>query len=745
MGNFLRVLAKPSPEPIQQQDGDYIERHHRVLRSHLGLVMASGGKLPPEFLVKLGPPPIPWERWIKMFERYLLASGAQEFGAERRRAMLLNCLGEAGQQIYDALPMPEPAVEAALAPLAAAGGKQAVEAPLDVYKKTVKLLEAEFTQPANVMLQELQFHLRRQKEGEPLRDFLSAPRMLAANANFGSRTQDCIRKQFMIGVASTEIQERMVLDAALPFDVVMHTVMNLERSRREVREWASVAAPSEQTCQVTHSSDSDVRASRQPRERQSGRRQGHASRTPFKQPTHQHSSSQRICYETSPPPPRRSSSQGVARQRPALRDACATCGGSGRDPFSSHQQPRPRHSSDHRQDPAAQSIRSRSGSQGRQHSRRHDNFRHTRTCANCRNGPHRCQSYDTCPARNLYCYNCGRRGHLGRVCRSTRRDYQRSQYKQVEQVLSDYDDYEDDNVDDSEIVCHITESPTKKVYISPKVFGTPIQFLLDTGSSVSIMDKATFMQWFARDALVIPPPVTLLNYSLQPINILGAFKVMVIFKQRHAQVLFYIADQGTSLLGMDAVVALDIKMSGATRTSFYTATSDTGEASTSGAEQPSTSSQSPTLTTKSRASNSAVTSQLHDSSAALEEEWTERLLPPAKASLTLPTALAKPVSSLPRLPSSQTHFDHLFTPGLGRVKGVTCKIKVRSSVTPVKHRMRRIPKAARKQVSDEIKRLEEAGVIERINASEWVSPIVVVQKTAVFACVLTFVKRTKWS
>ncbi|CAN7977140.1 unnamed protein product [Ixodes persulcatus] len=153
--------------------------------------------------------------------------------------MLLSCLGEAGQQIYDALPKPEPAFEEAIAPLAAAGGEQVVEAPLNAYKETVELLEAEFTQPANVTLQELQelqFHLRRKKEGESLRNFLSALRMLAANANFGSRTQNCIQKQFMIGVASTETQERMVLDAALPFDVVMHTVMNLERSRREVRE-----------------------------------------------------------------------------------------------------------------------------------------------------------------------------------------------------------------------------------------------------------------------------------------------------------------------------------------------------------------------------------------------------------------------------------------------------------------------------------------------------------------------------
>lgn len=76
------------------------------------------------------------------------------------RAILLNCLGEAGQQIYDALPTPEPAVKEAQAPLAAEGGEQAVQAPPDVFKETVKLPEAEFTQPANVTLQELQFHLR---------------------------------------------------------------------------------------------------------------------------------------------------------------------------------------------------------------------------------------------------------------------------------------------------------------------------------------------------------------------------------------------------------------------------------------------------------------------------------------------------------------------------------------------------------------------------------------------------------
>ncbi|CAN7937944.1 unnamed protein product [Ixodes hexagonus] len=238
--------------------------------------MASGGKLPPEFLDKMGPPLIPWERWIKMFERYLLAIGAQEYDGERRQAMLLNCLGEAGQQTYDSLPTPETAAGETPVTSAAAEGEEVVRATPDVYKETIKLLEAEFTQPRNVSLQGLQFHLRRQKDGESLRDFLSALQTLAIPANFGSSMQDRIHKQFIIGVASTEIQERMVLDAALPFDVVIQTVMNIERSRREVREWASVATSTtsgQVTCQVTQSKESE-----------SGGRKGHSNRTSFRQP-----------------------------------------------------------------------------------------------------------------------------------------------------------------------------------------------------------------------------------------------------------------------------------------------------------------------------------------------------------------------------------------------------------------------------------------------------------------------------
>ncbi|KAM7304102.1 nicotinamide N-methyltransferase [Ixodes scapularis] len=149
------------------------------------MMATSGGRLPPEFLAKPGSPPIPWKRWIRIFERYLLATGARDYDAERRQAMLLNCLGEAGQQIFDSLPTPESAVATAPATSAAASGEQTRRPPArDIYKETVELLEAEFTQPVNVALQQLQFHLRKQQEdliqGQTLLDVGSGPMLLCS-------------------------------------------------------------------------------------------------------------------------------------------------------------------------------------------------------------------------------------------------------------------------------------------------------------------------------------------------------------------------------------------------------------------------------------------------------------------------------------------------------------------------------------------------------------------------------------
>lgn len=83
-------------------------------------------------------------------------------------------------------------------------------------------------------------------------------------------------------------------------------------------------------------------------------------------------------------------------------------------------------------------------------------------------------------------------------------------------------------------------------------------------------------------------------------------------------------------------------------------------------------------------------------------------------------------SGLPR--NLVDDFAHLFDGTLGTAKGFAHKVKTRQGVQPVSAKLRRLPFSVRDEVSGELQRLLQAGVIERIDASEWVSPIVAVKK-----------------
>ena len=67
-------------------------------------------------------------------------------------------------------------------------------------------------------------------------------------------------------------------------------------------------------------------------------------------------------------------------------------------------------------------------------------------------------------------------------------------------------------------------------------------------------------------------------------------------------------------------------------------------------------------------------------------------------------------------------------PTVSCVKGFMHKFKVSESAITVRQKLRRLPFGVRSDVSDEFNRLLSAGVIERIDASPWVSPILVIQK-----------------
>ncbi|KAH7986423.1 hypothetical protein HPB49_025971 [Dermacentor silvarum] len=79
---------------IEQHDRDYVATR----------MFSTGISPPPPFIDTPGTPAVPWPRWIRLFETFLLAYGASKLSAPRRRARLLHYLGTEGQRIADALP-----------------------------------------------------------------------------------------------------------------------------------------------------------------------------------------------------------------------------------------------------------------------------------------------------------------------------------------------------------------------------------------------------------------------------------------------------------------------------------------------------------------------------------------------------------------------------------------------------------------------------------------------------------------
>nr|XP_037280711.1 uncharacterized protein K02A2.6-like [Rhipicephalus microplus] len=73
-------------------------------------------------------------------------------------------------------------------------------------------------------------------------------------------------------------------------------------------------------------------------------------------------------------------------------------------------------------------------------------------------------------------------------------------------------------------------------------------------------------------------------------------------------------------------------------------------------------------------------------------------------------------------------YHHLFSSDIGTVRNYIHRVKHQPGVQPVAVKLRRLPFLLRQQVAVELQRLETIGIIERVDATDWVSPLVVVLK-----------------
>ena len=90
--------------------------------------------------------------------------------------------------------------------------------------------------------------------------------------------------------------------------------------------------------------------------------------------------------------------------------------------------------------------------------------------------------------------------------------------------------------------------------------------------------------------------------------------------------------------------------------------------------------------------------------------------------------IAYSTTSPSALPSLLKRYQDLFKDELGTVKDVTAQLKLKSDASPKFFRPRSVPFAIRDAVGAEIDRLEKMGILEKVDHSDWATPIVPVPK-----------------
>ena len=317
-----------------------------------------------------------------------------------------------------------------------------------------------------------------------------------------------------------------------------------------------------------------------------------------------------------------------------------------------------------------------------------------RACYRCGSKSHLAND-SRCKAIKHRCPKCTKIGHFEKLCHSApvQRSYSGSSYgggssasfrpghrvHHVDTVCDEQGHMSggDSTDDGGGVQVLATSRPrdnVKPVYCTVRVNHVPLRMMVDTGSAVTLISQMTYNRHFVDEALEdVSEDDRLSSYTDHSIDVLGCLKSSVMYKNNVCITKIYVAKKGINILGRDLVEMLQLNVYGKT------------------------------MTCNSVTDNVKSDTNIH--------------------------VPVKSVSNTVELPEILQPYSHMFKSGdneeLNCAKGFVHRVKVNDKITPVQQKLRRLPFSVRDKVSNELKRLENLGVIEKIDASEWVSPIVV--------------------
>lgn len=157
--------------------------------------------------------PHDWEKWIRRFERFRLASNLNESSDANQVNTLVYCMGDEADDVLRGLELTS----------VQRGQYEAVKKGFDSY----------FIPKKNVIYERARFNKRVQQPGEPVDAFITALYALSENCEYGQLHDELLRDRLVVGLQDAGLSEKMQLDKNLTLTKAITMARQSEEIRRQ--------------------------------------------------------------------------------------------------------------------------------------------------------------------------------------------------------------------------------------------------------------------------------------------------------------------------------------------------------------------------------------------------------------------------------------------------------------------------------------------------------------------------------
>ncbi|XP_042070448.1 uncharacterized protein LOC121812411 [Haplochromis burtoni] len=203
-GASATVTRPRTPPPHQRANGGY----------------NANANLPPNATFTIQPPelfdfskPQHWEKWIRRFERFRLASNLHLSSEANQVNTLIYCMGDEADDILR--------------------GQALSDIQRQQYQAVRDTLEMYFVPRKNIIYERARFNQRTQQANETVDSFVTALYALAENCSYGALHDELIRDRLVVGLKDISLVERLQMDKDLTLEKAVNQARQSEAIKKQ--------------------------------------------------------------------------------------------------------------------------------------------------------------------------------------------------------------------------------------------------------------------------------------------------------------------------------------------------------------------------------------------------------------------------------------------------------------------------------------------------------------------------------